>query len=50
MKRTLTLKSESLTELSSGELASVAGAQQAIPTLPMDVCFDTLQATRCFCP
>ena len=52
MKRTLTLKSESLAELTSDELTSVVGA--ALPTLPVKTCYeelvDTLQPTRCFCP
>lgn len=53
MKRTLTLKSESLSELSAAELGSVVGGH-ALPTTPAKECladlFDTLQATRCFCP
>lgn len=49
MKRTLTLRSESLAELSSDQLSEVAGAQ-APPTLPLDYCFNTMQPTRCLCP
>ncbi len=52
MKRTLTLKSESLAELTTDDLTAVAGG--ALPTLPLAQCYDelvyTLQATRCFCP
>lgn len=52
MKRTLTLKSEALAELSTDELTVVAGG--APPTLAVRDCvaelLDTLQATRCFCP
>jgi hypothetical protein len=50
MKRTLSLKSETLADLTADELTTVLGAQQALPTLPLAVCLDTLQATRCFCP
>ena len=50
MKRRLVLRTEYLTDLTPEQLAAVAGGQQAIPTLPFDVCFDTLEATRCFCP
>lgn len=32
MRRSLTLKKETLAELSAAELAAVAGAQQGIPT------------------
>jgi hypothetical protein len=52
VKRTLTLKSETLHELTTGQLAAVVGA--AVPTLPVGACldkfFDTMEATRCFCP
>jgi len=44
----LTLKSETLAELTADELTAVAGG--VLPTTPLDVCLDTLQATRCFCP
>ena len=53
MKRSLTLKSETLTELAPEQLTGVAGGG-VLPTTPVDVCLDelfyTLQATRCFCP
>jgi hypothetical protein len=49
VKRTLTLKSETLAALTTDELTSVVGGQ-APPTLPVAQCLDTLQATRCFCP
>lgn len=52
MKRTLTLKSEALAELTTDELTVVAGG--APPTLAVADCLadlvNTLQATRCFCP
>lgn len=52
MKRTLTLKSESLTELTTEQLTYVVGG--ALPTTPVGDCYEdliyTLQATRCFCP
>lgn len=52
MKRTLTLKSESLAELSSDELTSVVGG--VLPTTPYNECLkdllDTKRATQCFCP
>lgn len=52
MKRTLSLKRETLTELSHEQLTSVVGG--APPTTPVKECLDdpfyTLQATRCFCP
>lgn len=50
MKRSLTLKAEHLSDLTPEQLAGVAGAQQALPTIPLDVCTNTMQATRCFCP
>lgn len=49
MKRTLGLKSETLSELTADELTGVIGGG-VLPTTPLDVCLDTLQATRCFCP
>jgi hypothetical protein len=53
MKRSLTLKSETLAELTADELTGVAGGG-VLPTTPVDACLDelfyTLQATRCFCP
>ncbi len=51
MKRTLTLKSESLADLTADELGDVRGGH-ALPTTPIGVCdpFETLRATRCFCP
>ncbi len=52
MKRNLSLARETLAELSTDQLTSVVGG--AIPTSPLNDClyelFDTLQATRCFCP
>ena len=52
MKRTLSLKRESLAELDTTDLRHVVGG--AAPTLPLDAClndlFETMQATRCFCP
>ena len=52
MKRTLILKSETLAELTTDQLTGVVGG--VLPTTPVDECldkfFDTLQATRCFCP
>ena len=52
MKRTLTLRSETLTELGTDELTAVAGG--VVPTLPVDACldkfFDTMEPTRCLCP
>lgn len=50
MKRTLTLRSEALAELTPDQLTGVVGA--ALPTTPVGVCdpFETLRATRCFCP
>lgn len=51
MKRTLTLTSESLTELTSEQMSVVVGgAQEAPPTLRLAECLDTLQPTRCMCP
>jgi hypothetical protein len=54
MKRTLSLTRETLCELTAGQLTSVVGGQQAVPTTPVKDCYndliDTLQATRCFCP
>ena len=51
MKR-LTLKSETLAELTDEQLNAVVGG--ALPTTPVKECtadpFYTLQATRCFCP
>jgi hypothetical protein len=43
MKRTLSLKRESLAELTGDELAGVVGAQdytRVVPTLPVNICFD----------
>ena len=60
MKRTLSLKRESLTELSAMDLLHVAGA--ALPTSPVDYCLDKVQnsvaicitdagqRSRCMCP
>ena len=52
MKRTLSLKRETVTELLNDELTGVVGG--APPTTPVNECldkfFETLQATRCFCP
>ena len=52
MKRRLSLQREVLTELSTDQLTGVVGG--VLPTTPVDAClekfFDTLQATRCFCP
>ena len=50
MKRRLALKTEHLSALTPSQLAAAVGAQQQLPTIPLDVCTDTLQATRCFCP
>ncbi|HWL38507.1 MAG TPA: hypothetical protein VNQ77_20130 [Frankiaceae bacterium] len=51
MKR-LTLKSETLSELTADELTGVAGG--VLPTLPLDVCLDELlhtnRPTQCLCP
>lgn len=53
MKRTLTLARERLTELTADQLGAIHGGH-ALPTTPVGACledkFDTLQATRCFCP
>lgn len=53
MKRTLSLKRESLSELTAAQLASVAGGD-APPTWYLKEClqdvFDTWQPTRCACP
>lgn len=53
MKRTLSLHSESLTELTTEQLTAVVGGH-ALWTTPVRECYDklvdTLQATRCFCP
>ena len=52
MKRTLTLKRETLTELTDDQLTGVVGG--VLPTLPLDQCLDELlhtkQPTRCLCP
>lgn len=52
MKRTLSLKGETLSDLTAEELTGVAGG--VLPTIPVDACLAellyTLQATRCFCP
>ena len=52
MKRTLTLKSETLAELTTDQLTRVVGG--APPTIPVQQCldelFETMEATRCFCP
>ncbi len=52
MKRTLTLKRESLTELTADDLAGVIGG--VLPTTPLDQCLDRLmytkRPTQCFCP
>lgn len=52
MKRSLTLKRESLTELTGDDLAAVVGG--APPTLNVGECIrklvDTMQPTRCLCP
>lgn len=52
MKRTLTLKSETLTELTADELTGVAGG--VLPTIPVDACLDgllhTKRPTQCLCP
>lgn len=52
MKRTLTLKSETLSELTTDQLTAVVGG--APPTTPVKECladfFETKEATRCFCP
>ena len=52
MKRTLSLKRETLTELTTDQLTGVVGG--VLPTLPLEQCLDelfyTLEATRCFCP
>ncbi len=50
MKRHLSLTTEHLSVLTPEELAAAVGAQQQLPTLPLDDCTDTMQATRCFCP
>lgn len=51
--RRLALKREALSELSTEQLTVVVGGD-ALPTTPVRYCFeelfDTLQATRCFCP
>ena len=49
MKRTLTLKSETLTDLSTDQLTAVVGGY-ALPTTPLRDCLDTWQPTRCMCP
>jgi len=51
MKRSLSLKRETLADLTPEQLTAVVGG--ALPTTPADCLedlFDTLQATRCFCP
>lgn len=52
VKRTLTLRSETLSELTTDQLTAVAGG--VLPTTPVDICldkfFETKEATRCFCP
>ena len=52
MKRTLTLKSETLSDLTTDELTAVAGG--VLPTLPVEVCLEkfieTMEPTRCLCP
>jgi hypothetical protein len=54
VKRTLTLKSESLAPLTAGEMSGVGGGAQALPTTPVQQCYDdfmhTKRATQCFCP
>lgn len=47
MKRTLTLKSEALSDLTSAELTDVVGAAAAVlPTTPVDEC----TYTKVLCP
>lgn len=51
--RTLTLRRERLTELAEGDLTRVAGARASLSVCLItlsDDAFETLQATRCFCP
>lgn len=52
MKRSLSLRRESLSDLTPGDLAAVVGA--APPTFNVGEClekfFDTVQPTRCLCP
>lgn len=56
MKRSLSLKRESLTELSTEDLVAIAGA--APPTSPADYCLNSQMVcytraagpSRCFCP
>jgi len=54
VKRTLTLRSETLTDLTATELTGVVGGAQALPTTPVQECYDdfmhTKRATQCFCP
>jgi hypothetical protein len=46
MKRSLTLRRETLTELATAELANVAGANAVrLPTLPLSDCL--FQTARC---
>jgi hypothetical protein len=50
MKRTLSLKSEHLAELSTDELASVAAGGANLPTLPADYCLTlSCPAATCNC-
>lgn len=58
MKRTLSLKREALTELTSEDLLIVAGAVPAPPTSPVDYCVNSQLVcytaaagySRCVCP
>lgn len=50
MKRTLSLKSERLVELSTDELTNVVGAQQKLPTTPVPDCVGiTYTPNTCNC-
>jgi hypothetical protein len=61
VKRTLSLKREALSELSTGDLLNVAGAAAALPTTPVNYCVDQQNSkqvcftaaagySRCVCP